>query len=116
MIRPFTRLLSSLLVALLILTGQQVTSARGTGHAVTEAVLCIGGGLVTVQLDAEGNPVGPAHICPDATLAFLPDLVGPRPVAVGIAARPLSYPLTDATTGPAARAILPPSTGPPAAV
>ncbi|SMY08788.1 hypothetical protein [Flavimaricola marinus] len=110
------QLTAGLMVAVLFLTGQMVTSARGTGPAVMEAVLCVGGGLVTVQLDADGNPVGPSHICPDATLAFLADVALPRPGDLHLAMSRLGGVPQDVSKAPTARPHLPPATGPPWAV
>lgn len=47
--------------------------ARGAANPVDHMVICTGLGLVTVHLDAQGNPVGPPHICPDAIVGFFAD-------------------------------------------
>lgn len=44
------------------LTHGQMRDAAGS------IVICSGDGVVTVVLDAEGNPTGPAHACPDCAL------------------------------------------------
>lgn len=63
-------------LALLIgLTGQQMALARGQGSAVGQMVLCIGGQAVSVAIDDEGKPAGPAHICPDCALNFMAALL-----------------------------------------
>ena len=112
----FRRLCASLMMALLVLAGQQVSMARASGPAVMTAVLCIGGGLVTVMLDAEGNPTGPPHTCPDATLAFLPDLALPRPQARPVTVSALAPRPPAAAPHPALGPRLPAARGPPLSV
>ena len=60
-----------LLLALLLgLTSQSLATARGQTRVGEAVVICSGDSFVTVTLDAQGNPVGPAHLCPDMVLAF----------------------------------------------
>jgi len=73
------------LVALLTLTGQSMVVARGASAATGQIVICTGTGPVTVSVDAEGQPKGPVHICPDCmatALMALPvqalDVVSPK--------------------------------------
>lgn len=62
----------SALVAVLALTGVTLAKARGTTRIGGQVVvLCSGQGFVQIELDDRGNPVGPAHICPDMALAAL---------------------------------------------
>lgn len=68
-----SRSLSGVLLAL-VLAITSVTMAVARGHAAaaaggTEMVICTGYGLVKVTLDAEGNPTGPVHPCPDCVAA-----------------------------------------------
>lgn len=77
-IRP--RLLPVLLAVALVLTAQAAAVARGQPEPVGEMVICTTGGLITVAVDAEGNPVGPAHVCPEATAG----LVAPLQTAHGV--------------------------------
>lgn len=69
----FATLLAFALAAVLALTsqttGQTTAQMRGQPVAVGAVVLCIGGGAVTVPVDADGNPAGPAHPCPDCMAA-----------------------------------------------
>lgn len=68
-------LISGLLVAILLLTSQQMAMARGELRTVAgEVVLCQGGVAVSVNIDQDGNPVGPAHFCPDCVSGFFVDL------------------------------------------
>nr|WP_238381067.1 DUF2946 family protein [Alkalilacustris brevis] len=53
-----------------------MTVARGMAPPDYTATLCTEAGIVTIHLDAEGNPTGPGHICPDCVIvhgALLPD-------------------------------------------
>ena len=69
------RTLSALTLALVLtLTAQSMALARGKTMVAGEMVLCTGTGVVTVQVDAEGNPVAPSHICPDCALTLLMSL------------------------------------------
>ena len=110
------RLLVPLLCVLALLTGSISAGwARGQAPAAGEAILCLGGGLVAVPVDAEGRPTGPAHPCPDGVLALLSP-IGPTALAERPAApiRPAA-----ATPGPripplSAPFVRPPGRGPPA--
>jgi hypothetical protein len=65
------RPLQALLLAfVLVLTAQTMAVARGQAVAAGEMVICSAAGLVTVQVDAEGNPVGPPHLCPDCVVSL----------------------------------------------
>ena len=55
-------------------------------------VLCTGTGPLTVSVDENGQPTGPAHICPDCALSLFDLCVGApqmpvRPMGMGIAIR-----------------------------
>ena len=70
MIRP--RALVSLLVAVLLtVTSVTAGAARGPAMAAGEGVICSGGQVLTLKVDAEGNPVGPGHVCLDCVLSLL---------------------------------------------
>ena len=74
------RCLSALALSLMLaITSQAMALARGHAAPVGQVVLCIAGGLATVMVDAQSNPTGPAHICPDAVqhLADGPGLAAP---------------------------------------
>ncbi|UOA26140.1 hypothetical protein [Pseudosulfitobacter sp. DSM 107133] len=55
----------------LVVTAQAFALARGAAPVAGQMVLCIGTGSVTVNIDADGQPVGAPHICPDAALTLL---------------------------------------------
>ncbi len=77
-IRSFFTVTLALLVAL---TSQQLAVARGQPHAAGQVEICSGDGVIVVAIDKDGNPVGPAHICPDVALAFMAALDLPPPGA-----------------------------------
>lgn len=71
MIRARQVLLTTL-IGILALTSVTLAAARGTTRIGGQViVLCSGQGFVQSELDDRGNPVGPAHICPDMALAVL---------------------------------------------
>lgn len=62
------------LCLILALTSLTFGGARGAARPIGQIVLCTGSGLVSVPVDAKGQPTGPSHLCPDC----LPTLiVGP---------------------------------------
>lgn len=60
-----------MLAVLLALTSVQMAVARGSAAPAGTMVLCVGGGVVTVSVDAEGNPTGPVHLCPDCVMSLI---------------------------------------------
>lgn len=60
-----------LAILTLVVTAQAFALARGAAPVAGQMVLCIGTGSVTVNIDADGQPVGTPHICPDAALTLL---------------------------------------------
>lgn len=102
------------LALLVALTSQQMAMARGQTMAVGQVILCTGAGAVSISVDAEGNPTGPAHICPDCalTLVMATALAAPdaaRPFAV----RPVVWPLQPGHIALAAKVQIPTARGPP---
>ena len=72
MIRRFARTALGLSLALMIAaTSLSMAVARGQTRVAGEIVICTGMGVTVVSVDAEGNPTGPAHICPDMVLAMM---------------------------------------------
>lgn len=65
------------LAILLALTSQTMATARGAPTPVGQAILCTGSGPVTVLLDAEGQPTGQTHICPDCAFSVLDGVIPP---------------------------------------
>lgn len=102
--------LSLVLVLSLIVTAQAAAVARGAPAPVGEAVICTGGGLVVIALDADGNPAGPAHVCPDATATLTvvaPDAPATAPrlamTPLALALSPLPVPLVNQSRPGSAR-------------
>lgn len=61
------------LAALLALTSLSAALARGQADPVGSLVICRGLTVVTIMVDAEGNPVETPHVCPDAALTLFVD-------------------------------------------
>ncbi|WP_421905033.1 hypothetical protein [Mameliella sp.] len=61
-----------LLAMVLAFTGLSAAYARGQADPAGSIVICRGLTVVTILVDAEGQPVEPPHICPDAaTVLFV---------------------------------------------
>lgn len=84
-LRPF---LTGCLALVIAATSLTMAVARGQVAVGDSIVICSGYGAVTITLDAQGNPVGPVHICPDCVLgamAFVDanPVLPERPATVG---------------------------------
>ncbi len=67
-----TRILTLTLALLIAVTSQQMAMARGlTKDARGQVILCTGQGPTVVTLNAQGEPIGPVHICPDCALTLM---------------------------------------------
>ena len=82
------RHIALILVLALTLTGHQAAQARGMQTAVGTMVICVGQTVVTVQVDADGQPVEHVHLCPDISL-FVAEAAGfaqraPEPAWVAV--------------------------------
>lgn len=115
MMRP-VRFLSLILALVVALTSGTMAVARGQVRSGDRIVICSGLGIVTVEVDAQGNPVGPVHICPDCALSFLahldtvaPSVLRPLTPGLGLLASPQRLASGRAVPMPRAR-------GPPALV
>lgn len=56
------------------LTAMGLAAASARGQTVVNgqfAVLCAGGGVVQIALDADGSPTGDSHLCPDLAASLL---------------------------------------------
>lgn len=76
MIRIRSSLQAFGLAAALAVAGAGWALARGQAPAVGVVVICTGTGLVSIALDADGNPTGAHLLCPDCLtigLALLPE-------------------------------------------
>lgn len=63
-----------LLMAVLVLTSVSMAVARTAPDAAGQMVLCIGEGSVVVRIDEDGQPIGPAHYCPECAFSSLDGL------------------------------------------
>jgi hypothetical protein len=77
MIDRLRMMLSWLTVLALVLTGHAMAVARGMPGAAGYAEYCINDMAVMVAVDADGNPTGESHICPDVSLSLL-NMVSPE--------------------------------------
>ena len=72
------RLFAVFLMLAMVATTGSMAMMRGPGAAGAQAmVICNGAGLETILIDADGEPVDPAPICPKCTMVMLAD--GPPP-------------------------------------
>jgi hypothetical protein len=66
------RFISAIALSLLIaLTSASMAVARGQTLVAGQIVICTGYAYVTIDVDSEGQPVGPRHVCPDCALSLL---------------------------------------------
>lgn len=56
---------------MLAVTSLSLAIARGQAPAVGAIALCSGAGMAMLPVDAQGNPTGPPHVCPDGVAAFV---------------------------------------------
>ncbi len=80
-------LLALFLCTVIVATGGAMAAARGQAAVAGQIVLCTGSGPVTVEVDAQGQPVGPVHICPDCAMSLLAAVAAPPLTEAGFAAR-----------------------------
>jgi len=108
-----SRLVAIVLVSALALTSQELARARGQGVVSGTMVLCLGGTMMVVPMGPDGQPAGPAHVCPDAVLAIAtaPPAAGAPPPAA-LLVRILSSPAM-AAAQPRAVRLVPQARGPP---
>ena len=106
---PVIRLI---LAVVLSLTSVTLAVARTQMPGSTDVVICSGYGVVSVTLDAAGNPTGPVHACPDCltgAATFLP----PSAPLLRPATRAITIDLPAAFTGIAASLPAATARGPP---
>ena len=106
---------SLLLAAILALASVTMAVARNQATGSTDMVICSAYGVVTITLDAQGNPAGPVHPCPDCLSslgpALLPGVDQPtRPQTRARTATTAPQPRATSRTPPAATARGPPLT------
>lgn len=106
-------LLPLLLSALFAVTS--VTMAAARGHVVqgNAVVICSGYGVVTILVDAKGDPVGTVHPCPDCTLHVVLADAPPAPMALRPATRAEPFRARDAQLPATPMRLSPSARGPP---
>lgn len=109
--RPFVAICLAVILAATSLT---MAVARGQTRIAGELVLCTGYGISTVTVDANGEPTGPVHICPDMVLGLMAalDMAAPilsRPEGVAAAMFDADLVALRAHAVPPSRARDPPS-------
>jgi hypothetical protein len=80
---------NAFVILALIVATMQIAYARGAAPAVDQMVICTGQSAVVIGIDAEGNPTGVVHYCPDCAATAL--------VALDIAQTTLPVPLLAAS-------------------
>jgi hypothetical protein len=82
------------LMLAMVLTAITVGHARGQAPVAGQMVLCVGTQIVTVSVDADGQPVTVTHACPDGIMALAGPLVPPVALVVpGAVGQSLIYPV-----------------------
>jgi hypothetical protein len=74
----FLRLFATLVLILAFCAGtgvMAVARAQAAGPQGQDIVICSGYGVVTITVDAEGNPVSPVHPCPECVAGLAAALV-----------------------------------------
>lgn len=107
------RPLSLILVLALGLASVTMAVARANAAGATQIILCSGYGVATVTLDADGNPTGPLHPCPDCLAGFGPALLAtpfvvPDPAFASHRAAPQGMPTAIGLVRPVPQARGPP--------
>jgi len=75
----------ALILSLVLALGSVIMApARVQAAGQGQMVICAGAGTAILTLDAQGNPVGPVHLCPDCLTGFA---VAGLPVTPGLAPR-----------------------------
>ncbi|MFZ5962441.1 hypothetical protein ACOXXX_05770 [Thalassococcus sp. BH17M4-6] len=87
MMSLFRSLTACALALVLALTSLQMAAARGAGGPAGMMELCLGQGVVTVAVDAQGKPTGPVHFCPDCVMSLIVALDDTPPTV----SRPQAY-------------------------
>ncbi|MDF1620933.1 hypothetical protein [Pseudothioclava nitratireducens] len=80
MIWRYARLsIVGLMALILAATSLTMAVARGQTRVAGEIVICTGYGMTTITVDANGQPTGPVHLCPDMVLGMMAALDTPPP-------------------------------------
>jgi hypothetical protein len=108
-------LLSCILAVVLLVSAVAAGAARGQTRVAGQIVICSGAGVVTLWVDADGQPVPHQSACPDCVMTALAAVwAGPAgPVVPLHALRAEPRARADAADL-SARRVMPPARGPPA--
>ncbi|MCZ0813249.1 MAG: hypothetical protein ACQEVT_10200 [Pseudomonadota bacterium] len=63
------------LALVMVLAGQALAVARTAPDAAGQIEICTGSGPVMVMVDANGEPTGATHICPECALALFQAII-----------------------------------------
>lgn len=112
---PLRQTLIGLLALVVALTSSQMVTARAEAAAVDRIVICSGYGVMTVDVDAEGNPVGPMHLCPECVAAHLTGVLPGPVLQPPVAMHPVAFapPATITASAKPARRLRPDARAPP---
>lgn len=72
-------IIAAFMALALLMTAQAMAQARGASAAAGQMVICTGTGPMVVHVDADGQPTDAPHLCPEAALHVLTDVVLPTP-------------------------------------
>lgn len=109
----FPRLVAAFLALTLLFTAETMALARGAPAPVGEIILCTSHGVMSVPIDAEGNPTEAPHICPDCLTFFAATEPDPFGLAREIRLVPVVLPRLESWRAVALPAARPPARGPP---
>ena len=105
--------LAVMLSVVLVVTTHSMAVARAMPTATGTMTLCIGTGPVMVPMDSEGNPTGPAHICPEFSLSLMDAVAVPDTSAVPAIRKPLRNAVPEMTVPVRLAAVRPSARAPP---
>ena len=83
-------MLMLLLVQVLGLSTLGAGVAQGQAPAVGQMVICTGHGIVTVEIDSQGNPVERRQLCPDNAASLILSHAIAAPLIVPLVAAPVA--------------------------
>jgi len=113
MLRKARRIVGPIVALVIALTSVSAAIARGETMEGRHIVICSGGTLVSIILDADGKPVKRTQICPDYALTILASvmpapIVALRPATSTTLVAPTSFLFPHSRQAPTPRARAPP--------
>lgn len=91
------RFFAIFLMLTMVATTGAMAVMRDRDAGVQAMVICNGAGLQTILLDAQGEPVEPAPICPDCTMVLLAEGPSAPPLLLRRAAKELDLVVVQAS-------------------